>query len=192
MFPLAFSQMSRLASVRNLVVSCGVFALLLTASIGRAALISSGTAAIPGTDLFDFDAGVLPAANVQPTADVWWEIMDGTHRALQAYSGGTLVNLGAVDFNTLTPAQLQALTYGTTGIDGSNGTSLLVVGDVFAVHTNQGNYAKALVTTAYSPNLGTNLTIQWETDSVPEPHGIGALAIAAWPIAVTRRRRSPV
>ena len=54
---------------------------------------------------------------------------------------------------------LKALTYGTDPINGSDdATNLLVPGDVFAVLTSEGNYAKVLVV-----EYGRLLTIQWVT-----------------------------
>lgn len=145
-----------------------IFGVLATALVlfipVQAQIVSSGTVEIPGTDSFDFDLG-----SIQLTGDVFWEQFTSTTRALVASDGAGLVNLGAVNFANLTAAQLQALTYSTSAsIDGSNGTSLLVVGDVFAVHTHSGNYAKAIVTAAFDPQIN-GLTIQWVTYAPPGP-----------------------
>jgi hypothetical protein len=157
----------------------------------QAAIISSGTVTIPGTFTFDFDAGVVPPT-AETAADVFWEIFTSTTRGLQPDNGTSLVNLGVVNFNTITLAQLEALSYGTSFIDGGNATNLLVPGDVFAVHTNLGNFAKAVVTGPLDPQFGPGLPIQWETDSaaVPEPQQfpLAAVAIAAGLIAIWRRR----
>ena len=79
-----------------------------------------------------------------------------------------IVNLGVVDFNSLTMGYLQSLTYSTTPIDGSQ----LVVGDVFAVLTcayPSGNYAKVKVLQSGVGASGSDLVIQWVTMSTPPP-----------------------
>ncbi len=64
-----------------------------------------------------------------------------------------------IDFNSITPASLQGLTYSTTPIDGNDDASnQLVTGDVFAVLTNGGNFAKVHIL-----NYGRDLSIQWVT-----------------------------
>jgi hypothetical protein len=61
-------------------------------------------------------------------------------------NGAQIVNIGVVSFSSVTLAQLQALSYGTAGIDGSDLSNVLVPDDVFAVQTNAGNFSKVLVT----------------------------------------------
>jgi hypothetical protein len=64
-------------------------------------------------------------------------------RRMDAISPAQIVNLGVVDFNSITADTLANLAYSTTPIDGNNDpANQLVTGDVFAVRTNQGNYAK--------------------------------------------------
>jgi hypothetical protein len=119
-----------------------------------AATVSSGTATLHGTFLFDFDAGVEGA-----TGDVWWEQHTSVVRSMEASGGARIVNLGAVSYTAVTPAILQGLAYGTAGIPGNNDPSnQLVPGDVFAVRTNLGNYAKVQVV-AY----GYDLQLKWTT-----------------------------
>jgi hypothetical protein len=136
-----------------------------------AQVISSGTIEIPGTYEFDFDAGAVVLTSA---ADVFWEQFTSTTRALQPITPAGIVNLGtSANFNTLTVAQLQALTYCSSasgcGISGSDVGSLLVVGDVFAVQTNLGNFAKAIVTAPIDPTEDEGLTIQWVTYANPNP-----------------------
>src|SRR6202022_855779 len=70
-----------------------------------------------------------------------------------------IINLGAVDFNAITAANLQPLPYSTPPIPGNDdNTNKLVTGDVFAVRTNQGNYAKVKVVV-----YGYDMKIQWVT-----------------------------
>ena len=119
-----------------------------------AATVSSGTATLQGTWLFDFDAGAEGK-----TGDVWWEQHTATKRSLEASGGARIVNLGHVNFANVTPALLQTLAYGTAGINGNNdATNLLTPGDVFAVRTNLGNYAKVQVV-----SYGYDLHITWTT-----------------------------
>jgi sugar lactone lactonase YvrE len=120
------------------------------------AVVSSGTGPLKGTWLFDFDTGAMVSTGA---ADVWWEQVSTVVRKLVPRGGATIVNLGVVDFNALTHVELQSLTYGTAPIPGNNDPSnQLVVGDVFAVKTNAGNYAKVKVL-AY----GYDLQLQWVT-----------------------------
>jgi hypothetical protein len=172
--------------MRKIKIVCGLFTLLAAPWICNGSVVSSGTTEIPGTWLFDFDAGVQTSD--PSAADVWWDLQNSTMRWIAPYGGGTVVNIGAVDFNTLTVADLEALTYGTADIDGSDGTSVLVTGDVFAVHTGLGNYAKVLVTGPLDPGEDDGLPIQWETDSVPEPDGLAGLATGAFAMAAMGRR----
>ena len=119
-----------------------------------AATVSSGTTTLQGTWLFDFDAG-----HEGTSGDVWWEQHTATRRSLEASGGAQLVNLGHVNYANVTPALLQTLAYGTVGINGSNDASnLLTPGDVFAVRTNLGNYAKVQVV-----SYGYDLHITWTT-----------------------------
>jgi hypothetical protein len=172
--------------MRKIMGICGTLVLLAAPWICTGSVVSSGTTEIPGTDLFDFDTGVLTTTG--SSADVWWDQMTTTTRAMQAQNGATLVNIGVVNFAAITVPQLEALSYGTTPIDGSNGTSVLVTGDVFAVHTNLGNYAKVLVTGPLDTSSDNGLPIQWETDSVPEPTGFAGLAVGAILFPVIGRR----
>ena len=119
-----------------------------------AATVSSGTATLRGTWLFDFDAG-----HEGTSGDVWWEQHTATRRSLEASGGARIINLGHVNFANVTPAVLQTLTYGTNGINGNNdATNLLTPGDVFAVRTNLGNYAKVQVV-----SYGYDLHLTWTT-----------------------------
>ncbi|HEY0798896.1 MAG TPA: hypothetical protein VGD50_07075, partial [Candidatus Baltobacteraceae bacterium] len=78
--------------------------------------------------------------------DIWWEQKTTTARDIAPVAGAKVVNLGAVDFDSLTSAGLQTLAYAATPIDGNDdSTNKLINGDVFAVLTNSGNYAKVQV-----------------------------------------------
>lgn len=125
--------------------------------IPAAAVVSTGTKIIHGTWLFDLETGmeVSPGGG----ADIWWEQVDAVHRRMTPVGGAKLVNLGPVSYAAITAAELQALSYGTTPINGNNdATNKLVNGDVFAVLTNAGNYAKVQVV-AY----GYDITVRWTT-----------------------------
>jgi len=118
-------------------------------------IVSSSTGTIRGTFFFSFDHGI----QVTSGGDVWWDQQTDTVRSMNPLGNAKLINLGIVDFNSITPTQLQSYTYITTPIDGNNDPSnQLVTGDVFAVTTNGGNYAKVLVVM-----YGYNLQIQWVT-----------------------------
>jgi hypothetical protein len=120
-------------------------------------IISSGIAVLMGTWDFDFDTGVESGPG--PNVDVFWEQVSAVVRQMTPQNSATIVNLGSVNFGALTADNLVSLPYSNTPIDGNNdATNQLVVGDVFAVHTTAGNYAKVQVL-----SYGYNLTIQWVT-----------------------------
>ncbi len=119
-------------------------------------IISSSSGTIQGTYEFDFDQGQQTSTS---EADVFWDQHTSTVRTMDPINGAEIVNLGVVDFNSITFDQLQDESYSTNSIDGNDdSTNQLVNGDVFAVHTTDGNYAKVLVV-----SYGYNLQIQWVT-----------------------------
>jgi hypothetical protein len=129
-------------------------------------IVSSGTGTLQGTWLFDLDTG--HEVPIGPTADLWWDQKTSVLRAMAPQNGATLVNLGEVDFTSITPDTLSSLTYASTPIDGNNDASnQLVAGDAFAVHTTAGNYAKVKVQ-AY----GYNLLIEWTTYALQSPYAV--------------------
>jgi hypothetical protein len=158
----------------------------------RAAIVSSGSTTIPGTFSFDFDAGVVINNFItDPAADVFWEQFTSTTRAVTPVNGATIVNLGVTSFAGITLSDLTTLVYGTSGISGSDGSNALVPGDVFAVHTNAGNYAKALVTGPFDTSLDNGLPMEWVTYSpqaVPEPDTAAGVAVTLGVLAFARRR----
>lgn len=120
-------------------------------------VVSSGATVLKGTWTFDLDTGTQ--GGLGPTFDIWWEQETAVLREMAPLNSAQIVNLGAVDFNSLTPDTLSSLSYSTSPIDGNNDASnKLVTGDVFAVLTNSGNYAKVKVV-AY----GYDMSIQWTT-----------------------------
>ena len=122
-----------------------------------AATVSQGTTILKGTWLFDCETG----ANIAPgvTADLWWQQVDGVKRNIVPSGNAKVVNLGLVDFNLVTPFTIQTYSYNNTAIIGNNdATNKLLVGDVFCIKTNEGNYCKIKVL-AY----GYDLKIQWVT-----------------------------
>ena len=126
----------------------------------------SPSTVLKGTFLFDFDTGIQ--GGLSPNADVFWEQITAVLRQMAPQNSARIVNLGAVDFNALTATTLRSLAYSATPIDGNNDPSnKLVPGDVFAVHTTQGNYAKVKVLV-----YGYNLTIQWVTYNIPSGYKV--------------------
>ncbi|HWU89032.1 MAG TPA: hypothetical protein VN253_17325 [Kofleriaceae bacterium] len=123
-----------------------------------AATVSHGTAVINGTWIFDCDTGALGGSLGGP-GDIWWEQQTATLRRMAPVGGAKIVNLGHVSWSSVTHATLQTLDYGTTPIRGNDDASnQLTDGDVFAVRTNQGNYAKVQVL-----SYGYNMTVRWVT-----------------------------
>jgi len=121
---------------------------------------------LKGTFTFDFDTGVQggPDANV----DVQWVQQTNVIRQMAPWNSAKIINLGAVNFNSLTAANLQDLPYATTPIVGNNNaTNVLTVNDVFAVLTTNGNYTKVQVV-AY----GYDLTINWVTYHIESGYSV--------------------
>jgi hypothetical protein len=118
--------------------------------------VSSGTTTLRGTWTFDLDRGIQ---GPDSGADIWWEQQTSTERQMTPRGSAEIVNIGVVDYDSLTVTDLQQLSYGTTPIDGDDDASnQLVDGDVFAVSTTGGNYAKVRVI-----QYGYNIEIQWAT-----------------------------
>jgi len=167
----------------------------------QAATVSEGAAIIPGTFIFDLDTGASPTDFPTFTGgDIWWEMMTPTSRAMQPWtSASSLAYVGTVgvaglSFNALTATDLAAMTYSSNGIPGGDGVNMLTPNSVFAVKTDQGNYAKVLVTFPFFPtfqNNGLGIYYVTMTAPVPEPETY-AMFLAGLCIigAVARRRRS--
>jgi len=167
------------------------------ATSAQAATVSEGVTVIPGTYLFDFDAGSLSSG---PGADVWWEQITATSRVLMPYSTAQLayvgeVGVGGLSFNALTVSDLEALTYSSTGISGGDVGSLLTANSVFAVKTDAGNYGKVLVTFPFFQSYQNNgLGVYWvtmtPTTAVPEASTYSMLLAGFGLMAAVVRRRS--
>jgi len=120
-------------------------------------LVSSGATTLKGTFIFDLDNGVQ--GGPQSNADIWWDQETTVTRRMVPQNTAAILNLGVTNFADVTANNLEGLTYSATPIDGNNdATNKLVAGDVFAVRTTQGNFAKVQVVT-----YGYDLAIQWVT-----------------------------
>lgn len=126
--------------------------------------ISTGNVTLQGTYLFDFDTGTHSGMGepITPPYDVWWEQETDTERKLVPVNGAQIVRLGAVNYNTISYAELLDLAYASTPINGDVGAgNQLTNGTVFAVRTADGNYAKAQVL-----SYGYDMEIRWTTYQV--------------------------
>jgi hypothetical protein len=128
-------------------------------------VLNQGSSLLMGTWGADLDSGAFNVPIAQwSQVDIWWEQQgSGTtvlDMLMEPANGANIVNLGVVDFDAITQSQLEQLTtYSTTPIYGHDDpANQLVNGDVFAVHTNGGNYAKVKVL-----NYGYDITLQWVT-----------------------------
>lgn len=122
------------------------------------AIAAKGSVLLKGTWVFDCETGIQDG-NLNGPGDIWWEQIDSIRRQMMPVSGASIVNLGRVNFTSVTPTILQAQSYGKAPIPGNNDASnQLVSGDVFAVRTNAGNFCKIKVLL-----YGYNLSIQWVT-----------------------------
>jgi hypothetical protein len=138
-------------------------------------IFSQGSDFVKGTFGADLDTGSFNLPWTQWSQnDIWWE-QEGSGTAvldmmMVPQNGATMVNLGVVDFDAITRLDLEQLTtYSTVPIYAHDDpANQLVNGDVFAVHTNGGNYAKVRVL-----NYGYDITLQWVTfdtrcNNIPE------------------------
>jgi hypothetical protein len=132
------------------------------------AIVSQGSTVIKGTWTFNCETG---ASDASPGADIWWEQMDNIKRQMVPMSGASIVNLGNINFGSVTPITLQAQIYSKIPIPGNNNASnQLINGDVFAVQTDAGNFAKIRVV-----QYGYDMKIEWVTYKLASPyHLIGS------------------
>jgi uncharacterized protein (TIGR03382 family) len=172
---------------RSVVATCGVALSLAGCGIASAGIVSSGSVTIPGTWTFDFDAGAI-GDNLNAPNDIFWEMMTAATRAVKPTGTATITAIGIVDFAPIGYDELAALTYGGAWLDGSDGSSILVPGYVFAVHTDLNNYAKVKVMREFDNAQNHGLVIEWVTYSIPGPSSL-ALAGAGLLVACVRRRR---
>ncbi len=119
-------------------------------------ILSQGTATIKGTFSLDCETGVVAST---ATSDIFWRQQTNIERQMEPLGTAQIVNLGVIDFNSVTPFTLPSYAYSSTPINGdNNATNKLVVGDVFCVKTREGNYAKLQVVT-----YGYDLVVKWVT-----------------------------
>ena len=111
----------------------------------------AGTITLSANSTYNLNAGSTPGC----AGDIFW---GGT--SLSPSGAATLYSIpgagGAAEFDSLTLASLQGLSYGIFGI------SNVAVNDVFAVKTGAGSYSKVLVTAVN----GTSITLQYDTYGV--------------------------
>ncbi len=120
-------------------------------------VVSSGTTTLKGTFVFDLDTGIQ--GGPQTNADIWWDQETAVLRRMVPQNNATLLNLGVANFLSVTANSLEVLSYSKTAIEGNNDpANKLVAGDIFAVRTTQGNFAKVQILT-----YGYDLKIQWVT-----------------------------
>jgi uncharacterized protein (TIGR03437 family) len=128
---------------------------LLILAVPVAALANlTGTPTLSANTALSLDTGTTSSSG----GDILWS---GSAMTLQ--SSATAYNigaLGATGFSAMTQSTLSSFSslYSKSAI----AASTLVVGDVFAVHTNGGNYAAVLVTAT----SGTSITLQFVTFGV--------------------------
>ncbi|HEU5065264.1 MAG TPA: hypothetical protein VFT86_05185 [Gaiellaceae bacterium] len=143
------------AGIVLLIVIGIVVFLLVRDGDSKETVVSSGTGTIPGTFLFDVDSGAV----TQTGADLFWRQRTEVLRQMEPQGTATLVNLGVRDFDSLTGDQLSKLTYTSTPIPGNaDRSNQLVNGDVFAVRSTDGNFAKVKVV-----SYGRDIGVQWVT-----------------------------
>ena len=116
-----------------------------------------GTVTLASGDRFSLDTGVTSSAG-SATGDLRFS---GTSLAPQASVGifnyKTSGAAGTTQYNNLTQQALAAIPAASYS-EATLNTAALVVGDVFAVHTAGGYYAKVLITSFSSGSLGLQYT----------------------------------
>lgn len=173
---------SRIAA-RALPQFAAALGLSLVAFASQASVINSGGATIPGTFSFDFDTGVVPASFA--LGDIFWEQMTATKRQLGSNrfgpAGAAIQGLGFAAFAGLSEADLVAMSYDDLPLSGSDVGNVLIPNYVFAVRTNAGNYAKAVVAGPFVSSQNNGLQIRWVTydgQRVPEPQTAALVLLA--------------
>jgi hypothetical protein len=120
------------------------------------AVYSKGQLMVRGTWHCDLDEGAETASK----GDFWWKEDSTVKRYLTPEDGAVFNVMGVRDFDSLTFAELEHLSYSDKAIDGSDVTTEndLPKGTVVAYRTKQGRLGKFVVDT-----YGHNLTIRWTT-----------------------------
>ena len=130
-------------------------ALLATAFPIAAQMNVTGTQTLASGQKLNLDTGAVSAVS----GDIYW-ISSGQIVAFASATIATVpASLTAPNFSSITQAQLLAYTYNQSVIYGP------AAGNIFAVHTNGGNYAAVLVT-AVAPDQST-ITLQFITFTAP-------------------------
>ncbi|MBZ5493322.1 MAG: hypothetical protein LAO76_20590 [Acidobacteriia bacterium] len=124
-----------------------------------ASVVTSGTVTLLASYGFNLDTGIEDATGAPLTGDIWWSPPGGMVRIGSAQ----MINLGVTDYASLTPDTLQSLSYSSATIPQAK----FVTGNVFAVHTNGGNFSKVKVVIS-----GLNLQIQWTTYKLDSPYAL--------------------
>src|SRR6266487_3182212 len=71
--------------------------------------VSSGTAILKGTWTFDLDTGT--EGGLGPAFDIWWEQQTAVLRRMTPLNSAHIVNLGVIDFTSVTPDTLSSVPY---------------------------------------------------------------------------------
>lgn len=134
-----------------------------------ATVLTSGTTLLKSSYAFSLDTGT---GSVQGGPNTGFDIAINQVEPLGIYplNGASMANLGVTPFAAITSATLQGLTYGTAYIPGPAGSApnKLVEGDVFAVRTLGGNYAKVEVL-SFS---GLDMNFQWTTYKLASAYAV--------------------
>src|ERR1039458_9386646 len=137
-------------------IAMAVFALALTLPMAALADVTGTPTLAAGTAL-SLDTGATSSSG----GDILWS---GTSMTPQSSAGAyNLGNLGLATYSTLPQSTFASLPYSKSAIPASS----LAVGDVFAVKTNGGNYAKLIVTAT----SGTSISLQFQTFVSSAPTG---------------------
>jgi hypothetical protein len=111
-----------------------------------------------GSWWFDFDAGGISANG----NDIEWNQQTSTIQRIAMLGNARLANLGTVDFDAISAAQLQGVSYSNSPIN-INNSGQSVNKEVFAALTGAGNYVKFQILGYGYSDQSYDLTIRWVT-----------------------------
>lgn len=133
----------------------------------QASIISSGQITLQGTYHLDLDTGTHSSTGerAQDPYDIFWQQHTDTERSMDPVGDARITAMGDVSFNRISSADLQRLSYSQDALPGNvNGPNELVDDNVFAVITNDENYAKVRVI-----DYGYNIELEWTTYELRSP-----------------------
>lgn len=120
--------------------------------------LTTMTATITASYLFNVDTGQMVDISEKDRADLWYHNVDDVEMYLETENGAEFANLGFADFDSVADCSLYALS--SEPMNASINNNTIPIGTVLVVRTNIGNYAKIRID--YYP-FPINITIVYQT-----------------------------